>query len=273
MLSLTQPVQQGVESFVVLSIEDSELGYVISVIPKYYLSPVQIIAKIKDLQFKYYIRSGSSFSPANHDLLSGLYNRQRSSELVYLWQGTEHNSVEENEKILSYQFNFVLQNKGLAILRDIWANFSSSGFTVDLLQTNDSQSFDIWNAFGKAANFISKDGFKRGPQGFISPFGLQIKLTKNDLPENPWIYISYGSDQVAPTELKSTPLTRKDLENIDNTSINPNWSGDWVNTVLNYYKVDFDKDVIYTVTGKVNWVDCGVDDKCRPDIEIISITK
>ncbi len=67
--------------------------------------------------------------------------------------------------------------------------------------------------------------------------------------------------------------TAKDLMNVDNTSKNPNWSGDWVNTVLEHYKVDFDKDAVYTVRGKVNGLDCGVDDKCRPDIDIVSIGK
>lgn len=67
--------------------------------------------------------------------------------------------------------------------------------------------------------------------------------------------------------------TARELESIDNASINPNWNGDWVNTVLKHYNVDFDKDAVYKVVGRVNGLDCGVDDKCRPDIEIISINK
>lgn len=70
----------------------------------------------------------------------------------------------------------------------------------------------------------------------------------------------------------------KDVMNADNLEINPGWDGYWVNYILNYYKVPFDKDQlfyddIYTVAGKVNGLDCGVDDKCVPNIEIQSISK
>lgn len=69
-----------------------------------------------------------------------------------------------------------------------------------------------------------------------------------------------------------------DLMDANDFEVNPNWDGKWVNYILNYYKVPFDKDVrfyddIYTIQGKVNGIDCGADDKCVPDIDIISITK
>lgn len=63
----------------------------------------------------------------------------------------------------------------------------------------------------------------------------------------------------------------------DDVAVNPNWDGHWVDYILNYYKVPFDKnkrfyDDVYTVTGVVYGLDCGVDDKCIPDIEIVSIS-
>lgn len=59
-------------------------------------------------------------------------------------------------------------------------------------------------------------------------------------------------------------------------SINPDWDGNWVNYILNYYEAIPDsKDKIYTstyeITGTINGIDCGIDDKCHPDIEIINI--
>lgn len=69
------------------------------------------------------------------------------------------------------------------------------------------------------------------------------------------------------------------LMDADNTDVNPGWDGLWVNYILNYYKVPFDKDKrfyddeIYTIKGVVDSIDCGVDDKCIPNIDIISITK
>lgn len=68
------------------------------------------------------------------------------------------------------------------------------------------------------------------------------------------------------------------LMNADIISANPDWDGKWVNYILKYYKVPFDKntnfyDEVYNITGEINGIDCGVDDKCIPDIEIINITK
>jgi hypothetical protein len=59
---------------------------------------------------------------------------------------------------------------------------------------------------------------------------------------------------------------------------NPEWDGSWVPYVLNYYKVPFDKDSryydeIYTIKGSINGLDCGINDKCVPNIDILSIEK
>lgn len=72
--------------------------------------------------------------------------------------------------------------------------------------------------------------------------------------------------------------TSKDSMNADNTKVNPEWDGKWVNYILKYYRVPFDENEnyyneVYVVTGKINGLDCGVDGTCRPDIEIIGITK
>lgn len=59
---------------------------------------------------------------------------------------------------------------------------------------------------------------------------------------------------------------------------NPEWDGSWVPYVLNYYKVPFDKDSryydeIYTIKGSISGLDCGINDKCVPNIDILSIEK
>jgi len=64
----------------------------------------------------------------------------------------------------------------------------------------------------------------------------------------------------------------------DDINTNPNWNGNWVNYILNYYKVPFNENSdfyneIYTITGQINGIDCAFADRCAPDIEIINITK
>lgn len=70
--------------------------------------------------------------------------------------------------------------------------------------------------------------------------------------------------------------TSKYVMDADDTLINPSWNGLWVNYILKYYKVPFDDSKqfyndLYTVTGVVDGIDCGVDSKCVPNIEITTI--
>ena len=69
-----------------------------------------------------------------------------------------------------------------------------------------------------------------------------------------------------------------DVMDADNTEVNPDWDGQWVDYILNYYKVPFDKnddfyDKIYTIIGRVNGIDCAMSERCSLDIEIIDIKK
>lgn len=72
--------------------------------------------------------------------------------------------------------------------------------------------------------------------------------------------------------------TSGDILGANDITLNPKWDGHWVNYTLNYYKVKFNENErfyndVYTVTGIVNHIDCGVDDKCVPNIEIVNIEK
>ena len=151
---LTLPAQNEVNSFAIKDEENK--GFVITEIPKYYFSPVQIISKIKDSQYKYFIRSGSSFCPANHDILSGLYNRQRASKIINFWTTDDGvKTYNEDDKIINVKFGLNLQNKGLGVLRDIWVNFTSSALNIQLEKTPCFHIFNACNAFGQAINLFS----------------------------------------------------------------------------------------------------------------------
>jgi len=196
---LTLPARQEVNSFAIK--DNSDKGFVVTEISKYYFSPVQVITKIKEIQYKYYIRSGSSFVSANHDILSGLYNRQRHSEIVFQWSAEENNSYSEDNDTFECKIGIILRNKGTGVLRDIWINFTSSGLKIELEKTQQIGLFEGWNVFEQALNLITKD-YKFAPQFFLSPFLIKFKIDKNKLPEEGFIYISFGADQVSPSELE-----------------------------------------------------------------------
>lgn len=196
---LTLPVQREVNSFSIKN--GTNKGFVVTEIPKYYLSPVQVITGIKNIQYRYYIRSGSSFVPANHDILTGLYNRQRRSRMIFCWN-IDEDSYSEDEKEIKCRIGFTIQNKGLGVLRNVWINFSAGNINLALEKTQQISVFEGWRMWDLCLNLITKDEYKFAPQHFLNPFVIVFKIDKNNLPENGFIYISFGSDQSAPSELE-----------------------------------------------------------------------
>lgn len=122
----------------------------------------------------------------------------KDASLIYFWSTKEH--CEENGEILECEFSLTLQNKSEEILRDIWVNFSSSGFKLQLVPTKQTILFEGWNFYNQALNLLTKEDYKCAPQSFLSPFTIHITLNKNSLPENAWLYFSYGSPNVKKVE-------------------------------------------------------------------------
>ncbi len=197
---LSLPILQEVNSFSIKN-ENGD-GYVITEIPKYYFSPVQVnpSLKIKDIPGKYYVRSGSDFVVASHDIISSLYNRQRLSELIYWWSVSQGDSYFEDEEKIICRFGLVIQNKGNGVLRDIWINYTSGGINSTLEKTSQIGLFTGWNMFGFGLNLIT-DKHKLGPQQIINPFLIELSLSKKDLTEGAYMYISFGADYVFPHEI------------------------------------------------------------------------
>ena len=115
-----------------------------------------------------------------------------------------------------------LQNKGLGVLRDIWVNFTSSALNIQLEKTPCFHIFNAWNAFGQAINLITKDNFKFAPQQIINPFYISLTIKKDKIINDAYIYISYGADQVIPSEL-DIKINKETIDNFikkENKNIN-----------------------------------------------------
>lgn len=199
---LSLPIMSGVDSFVVK--DNSGKGYIITEVPKYYFSPVQVnpALKIKDIPGRYYIRSGSDFVIANHDIISSLYNRREQSEMVYQWGASDSGSYLETAKEIKCRLSLILRNKGSAVLRDIWVNHTASGIKTSLEKTQQISVFTGWNIFGYSINLITLDSYKMGPQQTLSPFLIEITLSKEKIIDGAYVYFSFGADHVAPNEVE-----------------------------------------------------------------------
>ncbi len=200
---LSLPVMSKIDSFVIKYKGESSKGYIITEIPKYYFSPVQVnpALKIKDIPGKYYIRSGSDFVVANHDIISSLYSRHEQSEMVYQWAASESASYQETDNEIICRASLILRNKGNAVLRDVWVNYTAGGVKTLLEKTAQINVFTGWNIFGYAINLITNDGYKLGPQQTLSPFLIEITIPKKNITKDAYIYFSFGANYVAPTEI------------------------------------------------------------------------
>src|SRR3989338_6868835 len=54
-------------------------------------------------------------------------------EVVYSWSVPEQH--QENQEIIVYEFSLTLLNKGEQIIKDLWVNFSTSGFNLEIEET------------------------------------------------------------------------------------------------------------------------------------------
>lgn len=72
--------------------------------------------------------------------------------------------------------------------------------------------------------------------------------------------------------------TSEGMKMPDDCEMGSSWYCHRIDYILKYFEVLNDGDTnylnnTYFITGKIKGIDCGVDDKCRPDIEIINIEK
>ncbi|KKS30787.1 MAG: hypothetical protein UU93_C0031G0002 [Candidatus Amesbacteria bacterium GW2011_GWA2_42_12] len=201
---LSLPIMSEISSFIIK--DNSGKGYIITEIPKYYFSPVQVnpSLKIKEIPGRYYIRSGSDFVTANHDIISSLYSRHEQSEMVCQWGASDTDSYSETETEIKCRLTLILRNKGNAVLRDVWVNYTASGIKTSIERTAQIIVFTGWNIFGHSINLITLDSYKMGPQQTLSPFLIEITVSKEKITDGAYIYFSFGADHVAPNEVEFT---------------------------------------------------------------------
>jgi len=61
-------------------------------------------------------------------------------EVRYAW--TVQGEPQENDKIIAYEFDLSLLNKSEEIIKDLWVNFDSSGFNLEVEQTKHTNYFE-----------------------------------------------------------------------------------------------------------------------------------
>ncbi len=130
-------------------------------------------------------------------------------EVVYAW--STHEIHQENHKIMAYEFDLTLLNKGEEIIKDLWVNFSSSGFNLEIERTNHTDLFEGWNIHNQAINLVLKSDYRYAPQNLLYPFKIRIIIKKELIPNDAWLYFSFGAPNVKKVE-KKAKVTREQLK-------------------------------------------------------------
>jgi hypothetical protein len=188
----TIPIHPKVENYSIKTSGDS--GIVVSYIPKFDMAPIRSIQNDQ-----YYIRTGSNFSRASHDILSAMFGRHPNPNIC---PGYNVSDAYVNDNRIFLKIELVLINNGKGIAKDVFLNL----YTDDIEQ---SEAYSIsshvmeeerWISYGNGFNsvsIISNPDFRLPniSRVFAVQFNLQIS-TK--ISEDIIIGGSCGADSMPP---------------------------------------------------------------------------
>ncbi len=135
---------------------------------------------------------------------------EEKNRVICVWLIPE--KFEENEKILVYEFTPTLQNKGETIIKDFWINFSSSGFNLEIEKAQHTDQLDI-TTNSQGVNIITKNDYRFAPLHFLYPFKIKITIKKGLIPNDAWLYYSYGAPNAVKVETR-VDVTKAQLDNL-----------------------------------------------------------
>lgn len=168
----TMPVHDGVEHYFVLA-EDGSVGFALSYIPASQNSPHQVVQSNR-----YYIRAGSDFLPAPHQVLAGMFGRRPQPKVFHMIALKP--ATHTGNKRLVVECGITITNEGPGIARDVF--FTS--LTTQKLGDKANISWEIadkenWTssfAYGVQFSLISNESLRLPPKSFRTPIYLRLEI-------------------------------------------------------------------------------------------------
>ncbi len=164
----TIPAHTGVVSDVVRP-GPADLGYVATLIPRSSFAPHQCTT-----EYRYYIRAGSSFSPATHSVIAGMFGRRPQPEIGYLWQAEPlrvYGAACVLEGVL------LLSNQGYAIARELFVNSlaqAPEGMRLEL-HPQDGHWEGNYAQAGRLS-LISREQVRLAPRGLLPALHFEVRI-------------------------------------------------------------------------------------------------
>ena len=169
--SCTIPPHTGVEHRIVNERSGGE-GFVLTYVPKSMTAPHQNI-----IDFRYYIRAGSSFMPTPHSVLAGMFGKRPQPNVFHAF--TSLPPKIDGEKIIN-PLSFLIHNDGPGIASDLFLNLtvvSTPGTNCMLIFENVDLNNWIGNIFLKnKINLITKKDVRIAPDQEIMPIKMRLVL-------------------------------------------------------------------------------------------------
>jgi len=151
---------------------DNNEGFVISLIPKSYQTPHQVVNNKH-----YYIRAGDSFSPSPHDVLAGMFGRRPQPHIIHQYLMPP---IQVSDEAIMLNIGIMLHNLGPGIASEVFITCTINagiGRNCKIAFNNkDSEIFYGNFAFGIRLSLISKSETKFPPGCLMEPTSLIISI-------------------------------------------------------------------------------------------------
>jgi hypothetical protein len=167
---LTVPSHPSVSNLVI----EDELGkgFVITHIPRSYLSPHQCIRPTQ-----YYMRAGSNFEPVPHGVLAGMFGRVPQPDIFHMWQTSP--AELRNAGTAWFRVGLLLFNRSPAIARDVYLRvmiLPPGGRSEIAVEFPDVENWSANQAFGCVTQVVAKESFRLAPTVVVQPLILTFAL-------------------------------------------------------------------------------------------------
>jgi hypothetical protein len=212
----TLPPHQEVHT-VPLSNHNGE-GFAASLIKRSNHAPHQSV-----VDYKYYLRAGSSFYPATHSFIAGMFGRRPQPRLIHnfgIYAASRTPSLKgaDGEEIghgISLALEILISNKSPAIAKDVFvsAKLVAPGPNCQRWFENPS---DGWikhkTVLDQTVSVIAQDGVKVAPETIVCPLIARVVLIP-PFTQGLWITANYGCEgaPVGSFEIQNDALKVADI--------------------------------------------------------------
>jgi len=216
---LTIPVHSEVENFIIKENSNSNKGFVITIIPKSYKTPHEVINT-----HKYYMRAGDSFVPIPYSVLAGMFGKRPSPDVIIMFTVSSDEEKIDGDSI-KFSFGIHIANRGMGIARDIFLNYYIFGINekIEIMSELKDSRFEGVKVFGMGMNLISSPSLRMASEQRLQPIVLRCKF-EPPFSEDITIKIMAGSEGQPPSRFEVT-TTKDELQKMyddfmDNPSFN-----------------------------------------------------